>query len=182
MLSKAPINLFKGITLIAVMIPFWRLKVSCCIVPTCGIGSCGRTARLFSTLNAIQSKLLHLESENAISRRRVHELELELKACKVEVKRERTRVSVEDVIAQQRQLADTNAPRRSKSMVHEGDQSRTERYNEVVEEKTGMEITTMALPLLTTIRENSPGGANCHTSRSPNTAYCGTVITAAALD
>ena len=49
-------------------------------------------AKLFATLNAVQSKLAFLESENTESRRRVHELELELEACKQEVARESMKV------------------------------------------------------------------------------------------
>ena len=41
-------------------------------------------AKLFATLNAVQSKLAFLESENTESRRRVHELELELEETEVQ--------------------------------------------------------------------------------------------------
>ncbi|KAF8648981.1 hypothetical protein AX16_006095 [Volvariella volvacea WC 439] len=45
--------------------------------------------RLVRTLNAVQSKLLRLEEENSISRRKVTELERELDDCKREMSRER---------------------------------------------------------------------------------------------
>jgi hypothetical protein len=95
-------------------------------------------ARLLSTLSAVQSKLLHLESENGVSRRRVHELELELEVCKKEVVRERTRVlERDDVIFQQDVgLANINATRKGKASLGT-DKTRGERYNEVVEEKAG---------------------------------------------
>jgi len=47
---------------------------------------------LLQTLNAVQAQLHDLEEENTISRRRVHELELELEECKRDVARERTRL------------------------------------------------------------------------------------------
>ena len=49
-------------------------------------------ARLVRTLNAVHTKLQHLEEENGISRRRVRELEFELEACKREVAWEQSRV------------------------------------------------------------------------------------------
>ena len=49
-------------------------------------------ARLIATLSVVQNKLVHLENENSVSRRRVRELEIELEACKKEVARERTRI------------------------------------------------------------------------------------------
>ncbi|KZT12216.1 uncharacterized protein LAESUDRAFT_691432 [Laetiporus sulphureus 93-53] len=56
-------------------------------------------ARFIATLNAVQSKLAFLESENSISRRRMNELELELETCKKEVARERTRLLEQEVQA-----------------------------------------------------------------------------------
>jgi len=47
---------------------------------------------LLQTLSTVQAQLHELEEENAISRRRVHELELELEECKRDVARERTRL------------------------------------------------------------------------------------------
>ena len=47
---------------------------------------------MLQTLNAVQAQLYDLEEENTISRRRVHELELELEECKRDVARERTRL------------------------------------------------------------------------------------------
>ena len=58
-------------------------------VRSCYLSSRLHTAYLLTTLNAVQSKLLHLESENSISRRRVRELEVELNTCQREVARDR---------------------------------------------------------------------------------------------
>jgi len=102
----------------------------------------GLTARLLSTLTAVQSKLMHLESENSISRRRVRELELELEACKREVARERTRVMEREevIVQQQRDVESANAARKGKSRVFEVEEQMNERYKEVVEEKKGFFI------------------------------------------
>jgi hypothetical protein len=51
---------------------------------------CFDTACLISALNAVQSKLHHLQSENSISRRRVRELELELETYKEDVAKDPT--------------------------------------------------------------------------------------------
>jgi hypothetical protein len=45
-----------------------------------------------AALNTIQSRLSQVADQNGVSRRRVRELELELKSCKADVDRERTRV------------------------------------------------------------------------------------------
>jgi len=50
------------------------------------------SARLLQTLSAVQSQLSDLEEENGISRRRLHELEMELEEFKRQVARERTRL------------------------------------------------------------------------------------------
>lgn len=100
------------------------------------------TVRFLSILAAVQSRLVHLESENGISRRRVRELERELDACKIEVARERTRVmDRESVFVKQRE--DTQSPNgkakgKGKSTRFEDDEVLEKRYREVVEEKKGM--------------------------------------------
>ena len=91
--------------------------------------------------------LAHLESENAISRRRVRDLERELDACKVEVARERSRVMErESVIVQQcddvqRQTQRTETQGKgkgkAKTIQFEDDGKLEERYRKVVEEKKG---------------------------------------------
>jgi hypothetical protein len=94
-------------------------------------------------LRAVQSKLLHLESQNGISRRRVRELEMELESCKEDVKRERTRVlEREEVIAVQH-AGNSPTGKRSAAKIAKGKAKATElnlgeRYREVVEEKKGM--------------------------------------------
>jgi hypothetical protein len=107
------------------------------------------SARLLSTLTTVQSKLLHLEEENSISRRRVRELELELEVCKREVARERTRVMErEDVIVQhQREVerASAGAGRKGKARArdvsgHAEDPELTKKYREIVEEKKGLTL------------------------------------------
>jgi hypothetical protein len=54
-------------------------------------------ACLFSTLNAVQSKLSHLQAENAISRRRVRELEAELQGCKQQAARRKDAEETRDL-------------------------------------------------------------------------------------
>lgn len=73
-----------------------------------------------------------------VSRRRVRELELELEACKVEVKRERTRVleREEIIVAQQKESQrrrDTTKKASKPSTGYVDEQ----KYREVVEEKKG---------------------------------------------
>lgn len=102
----------------------------------------GYTARFLSVLSAIQSKLVHLESENSVSRRRVRELEHELEACKAEVARERTRVMEQDnLIAQQREDAQRSSSRKEKGKGKctrfENNEELEARYREVIEEKKG---------------------------------------------
>ena len=114
------------------------------------------TARFLSVLAAVQSKLVHLESENGVSRRRVRELERELDVCKVEVARERTRVMErESIIVQQREDAQTQSQRTKRQEKGKGKSSRfkddgelEERYRAVVEEKKGRAIHLM--PVLVT--------------------------------
>ena len=105
-------------------------------------------ARFPSVLASVQSKLAHLESENAISRQRVRELERELDACKIEVARERSRVMErESVIVRQREDVQHQTQRteshakgkgKAKTTRFEDDGELEEKYREVVEEKKGM--------------------------------------------
>ena len=103
-------------------------------------------ARFLSVLTAVQAKLAHLESENAISRRRVRELERELETCKAEVAREQTRVLERESIIAQREDAAAVKARRSKGgekiIRFEEDEELKERYKEVVEEKKGIYTST----------------------------------------
>jgi len=93
-------------------------------------------AQLLTTLGDVQSRLLHLESENSISRRRIRDLEFELEACKDEVVRERTRVLQKEAMLQRRQDAE-QAARRGKARAVETLEAHSEKYKEVVEEKKG---------------------------------------------
>lgn len=97
------------------------------------------SVRLATTLNVVQSKLAHLESENSISRRRVRELELELEECKKEVARERTRMEQSmrqhDEEFERRERAAAKARKaREAELQNEEDYKR---YKEVVQEKKG---------------------------------------------
>ncbi|KAH9841344.1 uncharacterized protein C8Q71DRAFT_853748 [Rhodofomes roseus] len=123
-------------------------------------------ARLFATLNAVQSKLAFLEGENSASRRRVHELELELEACKQEVARERTKVEErEGLVAQhaavvlereRERLANLDRQAKAKARaqrrdveVDAGQRSINEsKYKEAVEEKKALEA------LISTLRNH----------------------------
>jgi chromosome segregation ATPase len=124
-----------------------KLKVCQPLIPDKVLIDVILIARFLSVLASVQSKLAHLESENAISRRRVRELERELDACKVEVARERTRVMErESVIVQQREDVQRQTQRtetqgkgkgKAKTTRFEDDGELEERYREVVEEKKG---------------------------------------------
>ncbi|KZT64268.1 hypothetical protein DAEQUDRAFT_718247 [Daedalea quercina L-15889] len=124
-------------------------------------------AKLFATLNAVQSKLAFLESENTVSRRRVHELELELEACKQEVARERTKVEQrEELVArhaavvlerEKEKLVDIGRQMQSRAaemqrrdaQVEAGQQNINEnKYKEAVEEKKALEA------LISTLRNH----------------------------
>ncbi|THH03864.1 hypothetical protein EW145_g5947 [Phellinidium pouzarii] len=105
--------------------------------------------QLLRTLTSLQTRLNQLESQNLVSRRRVRELELELEACKVEVKRERTRVleREEIIVAQQKDFQKRRATSgRSKRI--DSDPANESRYNEVIEEKRALEA------LITTLRSH----------------------------
>ncbi|KAH8114583.1 centrosome microtubule-binding domain of Cep57-domain-containing protein [Phellopilus nigrolimitatus] len=96
--------------------------------------------QLLQTLTSLQTRLNQLESQNLVSRRRVRELELELEACKAEVKRERTRVleREEIIVAQQKDFQKRrNVPSRPARV--DSDPANEGRYNEVVEEKKALE-------------------------------------------
>jgi hypothetical protein len=80
-----------------------------------------------AALNSVQSKLSAIEAENTVSRRRVHELELELESCKQDVARERTRVLETEA---------QHARERRRVTEEEADESER-RYKVVVEEKKG---------------------------------------------
>jgi hypothetical protein len=101
---------------------------------------------LFRILNAVQSKLEHLEEENGISRRRVRELELELEVCRRDVARERTRVLAREEITmqQQRDASYIAAPKKNKGKARAKDPSvgedLHEKYREAVEEKKGSQF------------------------------------------
>ncbi|CCM06128.1 uncharacterized protein FIBRA_08377 [Fibroporia radiculosa] len=120
-------------------------------------GDSDHEARLYATLNAVQSKLAFLESENSVSRRRVHELELELEACKQEVVRERTKILEREELVAQRaanllsqereRLVDMDRSTRgySRNRKMDGSMNAQEalrndsRYKEAVEEKKALE-------------------------------------------
>lgn len=88
-------------------------------------------------LSAVQSQLRELEDENSISRRRVHELELELEECKRHVARERTR------LIEREELNDLGSSKKyqnkGKGKAMDIDDERLhERYKEAVDEKKGL--------------------------------------------
>jgi hypothetical protein len=104
----------------------------------------------------VQGQLCDLEEENGISRRRVHELEMELEECKRQVARERTRLFDREEISI-RGRGDTSyraGKGRGKSKardtmagIREGidDVRLHERYKEVVEEKKGLFLLSPSL-------------------------------------
>lgn len=88
--------------------------------------------RLLSTLEAVQEKLAHLETENTVSRRRIGELEGELQHCRRDVARERARI-VE--IEEAAHAASAQATRRAQQEnAQEIDELRA-RYKHAVEDK-----------------------------------------------
>jgi hypothetical protein len=93
-----------------------------------------------AALDNLTKKLKEIERENATSRRRVTELELELENCKEDVKREKTRLQdLSRTVGGQGQRSTAfngNATRGNRN----GDVSLQEgerRYKEAVEEKKG---------------------------------------------
>ena len=98
-----------------------------------------RTTQANVVSNALESlsrRLRDLERENAVSRRRVTELELELETCKADVVRERTRLSQEAS-----RVASTSNPRINRSYAAPADTSFREmeqHYKQAVQEKKGV--------------------------------------------
>ncbi|CAK5284255.1 unnamed protein product [Mycena citricolor] len=96
-------------------------------------------AKLLSILSTVQAKLHELEDENAISRRRVRELELELEACKREVARERTKILEQEELSM-RYEASAKGKGKARASNRSFDSSDlVERYKEAVEEKKALE-------------------------------------------
>lgn len=97
-------------------------------------------ARLVASLNALHTRLNHLETENSIARRRVRELEYELEECKRDVVRERTRIiESQDVIdISAARIAGPSVPRgKGKEKRTKDMDPHTSKYLEVVQEKKG---------------------------------------------
>ncbi|KZT28902.1 hypothetical protein NEOLEDRAFT_1129163 [Neolentinus lepideus HHB14362 ss-1] len=84
-------------------------------------------ARLVTVLNTLQSKLLRLEDENGVSRRRVRELEMELESCKREA-----------TVVKEREES-FRLQRKGKAKEREGREEDTGRYKEIAEEKKALE-------------------------------------------
>ena len=99
------------------------------------------TVRLLAALALVQQKLVHLDSENDTSRRRMQELEQELDECKQQVVRERQRVlQREATIARERIQRDSKASvlrGKGKGRAEEDAEEVQSRYKEAVEEKKG---------------------------------------------
>jgi hypothetical protein len=104
--------------------------------------------RLLQTLTAVQVQLHGLEEENAISRRRVRELEMELEECKRDVARERTRLFEReesrkgDVSYRRPEGSKAKGKSKAKEISNFGlaeldDERLKTRYKEAVEEKKG---------------------------------------------
>ncbi|KAF7314173.1 AAA family ATPase [Mycena kentingensis (nom. inval.)] len=91
-------------------------------------------ARLLSTLASVQSRLHDLEDENAVSRRRVRELEIELEACKREVVKERSRIQERSELS-----ARIDFESKGKGKAREVDSDLEERYRQAVAEKKSLE-------------------------------------------
>lgn len=99
-----------------------------------------------ATLSAVQSKLVYLEAENSVSRRRVLELERELEECKKEVAKERTRALEPGAGANNHETVHN----RTSSSFHPNDASNpshrrmedASRYREAVEEKKGEQVSS----------------------------------------
>jgi len=88
-----------------------------------------------------------METQNAVSRRRIRELEMELEACKENVKREKTRLLEEEQASAIRHAdastsADFTGARQSKGKGKTGSVDvqidQRQRYRLVVEEKKGV--------------------------------------------
>ena len=122
-----------------------RPKLAFC----CTLSSHTCKARLVATLSVVQNKLVYLEAENSVSRRRVQELETELDACKKEVARERTRIMEhEQSMMKEREDEGRKRMARERMQQHkkksEEDQaelaSAEARYKSAVEEKKGISV------------------------------------------
>ena len=107
-----------------------------------------------NALDSLSRRLRDLERENAVSRRRVTELELELETCKADVVRERTRLSQEAS-----RVASTSNPRLNRSYTAPADTSFREmeqRYKQAVQEKKGVPFcTSTRFQILTFISQHS---------------------------
>ena len=111
----------------------------------------GFPARILATIAAVQSKLLHLESQNGISRRKLRELEMELEACKEAVKREKTKgvENEEDLVTQGPDRVGVGkkydrTKGKDKAIESCFESSTRDRYLEVVEEKKGKILSIFA--------------------------------------
>jgi len=107
-----------------------------------------------TALDSLSRRLRDLERENAVSRRRVTELELELETCKADVVRERTRLNQEAS-----KVASTSNPRLNRSYTAPADTSVREmeqRYKQAVQEKKGVPFCTLThLQILILIPQHS---------------------------
>ncbi|EJC97962.1 uncharacterized protein FOMMEDRAFT_143465 [Fomitiporia mediterranea MF3/22] len=101
---------------------------------------------LTKALTTLQTRLNQLESQNLVSRRRVRELEFELENCKLEVKKERTRVleKEEIIVAQQKEFQRLRSMQ-AKQARRDPDPVSESRYNDVVEEKKALEALVSTL-------------------------------------
>ncbi|KAJ7069924.1 hypothetical protein C8F01DRAFT_537008 [Mycena amicta] len=104
-------------------------------------------ARLLSTLASVQARLHGLEDENAISRRRVRELELELEVCKREVVKERTRILERSEMSARIEAEATHGKGKGKAreMDLNVDAQLEERYRQAVAEKKSLEALISSL-------------------------------------
>ncbi|KAF7299131.1 AAA family ATPase [Mycena indigotica] len=105
-------------------------------------------ARLLSTLAAVQERLHDLEDENAISRRRVRELELELEVCKREVVKERTRILERSELSARLEAVESSKGKgkgKARDVDTEIDAQLEERYRQAVEEKKSLEALISSL-------------------------------------
>jgi hypothetical protein len=94
-----------------------------------------------NALDSLSRRLRDLERENAVSRRRVTELELELETCKADVVRERTRLNQEAS-----RVVSTSNSRLNRSYTAPADISFREmeqRYKQAFQEKKGAPFCTL---------------------------------------
>ncbi|KAF7291611.1 AAA family ATPase [Mycena chlorophos] len=104
-------------------------------------------ARLLSTLATVQARLHDLEDENAISRRRVRELELELEVCKREVVKERTRILERGEMSARldAEAAQGKGKGKAREVDTDVDVELAERYKQAVEDKKSLEALISSL-------------------------------------